>query len=329
MTEDYYTTLGVARTATPEEIKAAYLNLARKFHPDKNPDDKTAKEKFQKVQAAFDVLSDPKKRELFDRYGSSFDQMGPGSAPRGSASRGGHTTTGFEDFDFSQFFGDRFGADTSSDGGSGFADIFKQFGRGGPASGSAGGPKRKGRSPNKGEDLHEVLEIPFQTAVSGGEVSLSLKRPSGKIDTLAVKIPAGIDDGAKIRLREQGNEGSGKGKSGDILLTIHVLPHSFYTRRGNDLTIKVPVTLHEAALGGKVEVPTPHGVISLRVPAGTSSGKKLRLKGKGVQPKSGEPGDLLAEIQIILPETLDERTVAAIREFENDKPANLRGELRW
>ena len=320
--EDHYQTLGIARNASPEDIKAAYLKLARKFHPDKNPDDKTAKAKFQKVQAAFDVLSDPSKREMYDRYGSSFESMGAGPQPRGGAAWSGRAAPGFEDIDFGQFFGERFG---NEGGGEGFADIFKQFGRGG----SAGGAKKRGRSAARGEDLHEETQISFQTAIAGGEMQLSLQRPSGKVETLGVKIPAGIEDGAKIRLRGQGGEGVGNGKPGDILLTIRVAPHPFFTRKGNDLTVKVPVTLAEAALGGKIDVPTPHGAIALRVPPSTSSGKKLRVKGQGVHPKSGEPGDLYAEIQILLPEKLNDETIAAIRTHEQNQPPNPRGELRW
>ena len=320
--EDHYQTLEVARNASPEDIKAAYLKLARKYHPDKNPDDKTAKAKFQKVQAAFDVLNDPSKREMYDRYGSSFESMGAGPQPSGGADWSGRAAPGFEDIDFGQYFGERFGDEA---GGGGFADIFKQFGRGG----SAGGAKKRGRSPTRGEDLHEELQIPFQTAIAGGEVQLSLQRPSGKVETLGVKIPPGIADGAKIRLRGQGGEGVANGKPGDILLTIRVAPHPFFTRKGNDLTVKVPVTLAEAALGGKIDVATPHGVIALRIPPSTSSGKKLRVKGQGVHPKSGEPGDLYAEVQVLLPEKLNDETLAAIRAYEQNQPPNPRGELRW
>ncbi|HZZ72781.1 MAG TPA: J domain-containing protein [Pirellulales bacterium] len=316
--EDYYQTLGVSRSASAEEIKTAYLQLARKHHPDKNPDDKTAKAKFQKIQTAFDVLNDPSKRELYDRYGSSFESMGAGPGPRGAGRGPASGSHGFEDVDFGQLFGERFG----DEGGGGFADIFKQFTRG-------GGAKKRGRSAARGQDILERLTIPFHTAVAGGEVQLSLQRASGKVETLAVKIPAGIDEGAKIRLRGQGGEGVGSGKPGDILLTIHIEPHPAYVRRGNDLTVKVPVTLAEAALGAKIDVPTPQGVLSLRIPPNTSSGKKLRLKGQGVHRKGEEPGDLYAEIQIVLPNPLSEETLAAIRAHEVDKPANPRGDLHW
>jgi len=320
MADDYYETLGVARNASQADIQKAYRNLARKYHPDLNPDDKSAKEKFQTVQRAFDVLNDPSKREMYDRYGSSFESMGAGGpqpgrgwSPQGSPEVG--------DIDFAQFFGERFGADP----GGGFADIFKQFGRGG----SAGGGRRRKSAAQTGEDVTQEFTIPFTTAVTGGKVQISVQRPSGKVDTLDVKIPAGIADGAKIRLRGQGNEGAHGGKPGDILLTIRIAPHAYYRRRDNDLTVRVPVTLAEAALGAKVDVPTPTGTVSVRIPAGTSSGKKLRLKGKGITPKTGEPGDLFVEVLIVLPEQLADETLTAIRNHEQDKPADPRRELAW
>jgi curved DNA-binding protein len=323
--DDYYQILGVKRDASQAEIQKAYRGLARKYHPDMNPDDKTAKEKFQKVQSAYDVLNDPSKRELYDRYGSAFESAaaGAGAGPRGQAWHG-QGAPGFEEIDFSQLFGDRFGGET---GGTGhpFAEIFSNFRRGG----QAGGKGRRGRAEERGADVQSEIEIPFQTAVTGGKAEVGVQHPDGKIHRIEVKIPAGIADGAKIRLRGQGGPGAGKSPAGDLLLTIHVAAHPWFTRRGNDLTVRVPVTLAEAVAGAKVDVPTPSGTISLRVPPRTSGGAKLRIRGHGVKPKTGEPGDLFAEIQIVLPPVIDDAAAEAIRKLDLEHPSSPRRDLRW
>jgi DnaJ-class molecular chaperone len=323
MAEDYYKTLGVARDASAADIQKAYRKLARKFHPDLNPDDKTAKTKFQEVQRAFDVLNDAGKRELYDRYGSSFESMGAGAGPRGGRAAWG-SGAGGEEVDFSQLFGERFGGDDPTGM---FGDIFSQFRRAGGRGGRAGA-----RPAARGADMVTELEIPFHMAVMGGEAQISLRRQDGHVETIAVKIPAGIDEGKKIRLRGQGEAVPG-GTSGDILITIHVAPHPWFTRRGNNLDVRVPVTLAEAALGAKVDLPTPRGTISLRVPPGTSSGKKLRVKGHGVAPAGREPGDLYAEIQIVLPAPLDDACVELIKKLDEHAagahPQQPRKDMRW
>jgi len=324
MAEDYYKTLEVAREASQDDIQKAYRRLARKFHPDLHPDDKSAKKRFQEVQAAFDVLNDPKKRELYDRYGSAFESVASG-APPGAGGQWRSATAGpeVEDFDFSQFFGDRFGA---GEGGGGFADIFGNLG-----GGRAGKQSRRSRAPARepGADLESALEIPFNTAVIGGEAQVSVQRPSGKVDTINVKIPAGIDEGKKIRLRGQGEPGLGGGPNGDILIVIHVAPHPSFRRRGDDLEVRLPVTLAEAAEGAKVDVPTPRGTVALRVPPGTSSGARLRIKGHGVA-RAGKPaGDLYAEIAVMLPKKLEAGEIEQIREMCKRHPSNPRADLRW
>ncbi len=323
MAKDFYQTLGVSRGASQEEIEKAYRQLARKYHPDMNPDDKSAKKKFQEVQAAFDVLSDPQKREMYDRYGSSFETMGAGG-PRGGATWGA-APGGFQfDFgdvdDLGQFFGDRFGAGANVD----LGDLFSQFRRG---PGRAG--RKTARRPTRGRDVQSEIEIPFNTAVTGGDVQLDVRRPSGKGGTITVKIPPGIEDGKKMRLRGQGEPAPAGGTPGDLLLTVHVAPHPCFQRRGNHLHVKLPVTLSEAALGAKVDVPTPRGTVSLHVPAGTSGGAKLRIKGHGVAAKNGPPGDLLAEIQIVLPPELDEAGREAIRRLDQHYSEDPRANLRW
>ncbi len=323
MAEDYYKTLGIRRDASQAEIQKAYRDLARKYHPDMNPDDKTAKKKFQEVQKAFDVLNDPEKREMYDRYGSSFETASAGGPYGGANWGGGPGGPQFEDVDLSQFFGERYGQPP----GGAFADFFRQF-RPGPGQATGGGPTRSA-PPRRGADLHHEVHIPFNTAISGGEVQLAVQRQSGKTETISVKIPAGIEDGKKIRLRGQGEPGQRRGTPGDIIITIRVAPHPVFQRRGNHLHLKVPVTLAEAALGAKVDIPTPKGTVALRVPAGTSSGTKLRVKGHGVHPKSGTAGDLLAEVQIVLPEGLDDAEQKAIAEIAERHPQDPRSDLRW
>jgi DnaJ-class molecular chaperone len=325
MADDYYKTLGVARDASQDDIQTAYRKLARKYHPDLNPEDKDAKKKFQEVQTAFDVLNDPSKRELYDRYGSSFESMGAGGprgGPGGRASWSGGAGPGVEEVDLSQFFGERYGGDPSGV----FGDIFSQFRRADPTRGQRTAPSRKGG------DIVSELDIPFTTAVLGGEAQLSVRRRTGQVETISVKIPAGIDEGKKIRLRGQG-EAAARGTPGDILITVHVAPHPYFHRHGNNLEVRVPVTLAEAALGAKVDVPTPKGVISLRVPAGTSAGAKLRVRGHGVAPKGADPGDLFAEIQIVLPKSLDDQSRDLIKQLDDhwnsQQAQNPRRDLRW
>ena len=320
MAKDYYHTLSVGRDASQAEIQKSYRDLARKYHPDLNPDDKAAKEKFQEVQEAFDVLNDPKKREMYDRYGSSFQQAGAGGGPWM------HSSGDFEDIDLSQFFGERFGGGAGTGAGTGgFAEFFQQFG------GAGGGPQARTRTRTpgrRGADLEAELEVPLATAVLGGEAQIVLRR-DGRDETITVKVPPGIGDGQRIRLRGQGQPGAGGGPDGDVFLTIHVAPHPFYQRRGKDLHVRVPITLGEAAGGAKVDVPTPHGTVSLRVPPGSSSGTKLRARGQGVAPKDETPGDLIAELQVVLPPSLDEQEKETLRELDRRHPSNPRSELRW
>lgn len=331
MAKDYYSILGVPKSASQAEIQKAYRELARKHHPDMNPDDKTAKKKFQEVQSAFDVLNNPEKRAMYDRYGSDFEGQG-GGGPRGAYTwswapgaggappGGGPAGFNFEDVDLSQLFGGQYGQEAPG----GMGDIFGQFRR-------AAGKFRKpaAAAPGRGADLHQELEIPFATAILGGEVQITVQRPKGKSETLAVKIPPGIEDGKKIRVRGHGQPAPRGGKPGDILLTIRVAPHRWFHRRGNQLHVRVPVTLGEAVGGAKIDLPTPHGAVSLSVPPGASSGTKLRVKGQGIKPKNGPPGDLLAEILVIPPKQLSDADRRTIQEIDRRYPQNPRSDLRW
>lgn len=325
MDEDYYKTLGIKRTASSKEIQKAYRDLARKYHPDLNPDDKKAKEKFQAVQRAYEVLSDDKKRKLYDQYGSSFESMG-GHPGGGAAWRGAPGGQGpdLSDIDLSEIFGERFRPEGGGAGG--FADFFQQFTRG--PRGRSDRPRTRSGPGNGAGNITQTLNIPFVTAILGGEVVLNVQRASGRIETITVRIPAGIDSGKKIRLRGQG-ESVGGDAQGDILITIQVEPHAFYQRRGNDLTVRVPVTLGEAANGAVIDVPTPRGTIALKVPPSSSSGRKLRVKGHGVAERDGTAGDLYAELQIVLPESLTPETRDALRQISEQYSQDPRSGLRF
>ena len=320
MAKDYYKTLGVPREAPQADIQKAYRELARKYHPDMNPDDPAATKKFQQIQAAFDVLNNPEKREMYDRYGSSFETMGAGGAgeqPRwGYSGQPGQAGFNPQDLDFGQVFGQQFG-----EGGGGLGDIFSQFRR---AAGRGGGGGRR-----RSADVSSDVTIPFNVSIVGGDVQLNVQHQDGKTETIVVKIPPGIEDGKKIRLRGQGEPAKGRGTPGDLLLTIHVTPHPHFSRRDNHLYVRLPVSLGEAVAGATIDVPTPNGVVSLHVPPGTSSGKKLRIKGHGVVPKTGEPGDLIAEVQIILPPNLSDADRQTIRELDQRYPISPRQNLRW
>lgn len=316
MAQDHYETLGVGRTATADEIQKAYRRLARKYHPDKNPDDASAKKKFQEVQAAFDVLNDAEKRKLYDKFGGNYEAFAGG--PSGGPSEKWTYSTGPQTYPFD--VNDLFGSAEGGRGG-GFADLFKQFARGAAAG-------RSSRS-QRGADLKHDLTVPFATAVLGGEAALSVHRQGGKQETIHLKIPVGIDDGQKIRLRGQGNPGAGDGPAGDILVTIRVSAHPFFKRSGNRLDVRVPVTLAEAAQGAKIDVPSPQGMIALSIPPGTSSGKRLRIKGHGVRRPNQPAGDLFAEVQIVLPDGLTEQERQQLADVSTRHPQNPRAELRW
>lgn len=325
MAEDYYSVLGVSRTATEEEIQKAYRKLARKHHPDLADDKEKAKSRFQKIQHAYDVLSDPQKRQLYDQLGPAFEQAG-GQNPF----QGGRMPEGV---DLEQIFG-RGGMPVG-----GLDEILQQIFGGQQTAGGTGGfggfgKRRRSAShaadaPMQGQDLEQDVMIPFATSIVGGKHQLSLLRPDGSPETVTVTIPAGITTGKKIRLRGLGHPVP-RGPRGDLLINIKVAPHPSYQRIGDNLQVIVPVTLSEAALGAKVELPTPHGKVTLTIPANSSSGRVLRLRGFGVNRPDGNSGDLLAEVRIVFSRALSKEQESLARQWAAiSADENPRSELVW
>ena len=255
---DYYEVLGVAKDATPEAIKKAYRGLARKHHPDVNPGDRTAEKRFKEVQQAYDILSDPEKRALYDRYGTAAFEGMAAAGPRTSASEwtARFGEPGSETMDFSEFFG-HFGQPGGAGGptihgGEGGAGIFEEL----------LGRMRSGRAskPRAGRSLEAHLTIPFLTAVQGGETSINIQRANGKSENLVVKIPPGVDTGAKLRLKGQGELGPKGTQRGDLTITITVEPHPYFKREERNLVVEVPISLAEAVLGSDALTQAPHAM---------------------------------------------------------------------
>ncbi|MGR9186901.1 DnaJ C-terminal domain-containing protein (plasmid) [Rhizobium leguminosarum] len=290
MSQDPYELLGVKRDATQKDIQSAFRKLAKKLHPDLNPGDKKAEERFKEISTAYEILSDEEKRGRFDR--GEIDITGAERAQRNYyrdyASKSGpgdpyHNSAGFADF------GD---AD----------DIFANF-----FSRRAGGGQSRGR----GRDRQFSMEVDFLEAANGTRTEVKL--PNGP--ALDVQIPPGTRDGQTLRLRGKGEPGIGGGPAGDALIEIRVRPHRFFTRDGDDIRLELPISLSEAVLGGKVRVPTPSGAVNLTLPPHSNSGKVLRLKGKGVAKRGGEHGDVYISLKIVLPDAPDERLTAFMKEW--------------
>lgn len=306
MAKNYYETLGVARTATEEEIKRAYRKLARQYHPDLHPNDKEAETNFKAVQEAYDVLGDKAKREQYDRFGSAaFEHGFPGGA-----GGGGGTYT----------WSSQGGPDAQFDFGGGLDDIlqglFQGRGRRGP---SWAGGKTASR---RGHDVDTELMVPFRTALLGGELDVSI---SGHRDErLSVTIPPGVEDGAKLRLAGKGGTPGPGGQAGDLIVHVRVETHPYFTRDAADVQIEVPITIGEAVLGANIDVPTIDGTASVSIPPGTSSGQRLRLRGKGGTKRSGERGDQYVKVKIVVPQSIDEESKRWIRDFSLRNPSNPR-----
>jgi curved DNA-binding protein len=325
--KDYYTIMGVDRDATQDEIKRAYRKLARKYHPDVSKES-DAEARFKEVGEAYEVLKDPEKRAAYDQLGANWKAGQDFNPPPG-------WDQGFE------FHGGDFtGADAEQ-----FSDFFESlFGRGGFGAGfhSAGGradphtghyTRQQYGFHARGEDTHASVQIDLEDAYNGASRSLTLKhtelgadgRPHLKERTLNVRIPKGVRQGQHIRLAKQGSPGIGQGEPGDLYLEIEFRPHPLYKVESKDVFLDLPVTPWEAALGANIKVPTPSGPIDLKIPANSSGGRKLRLKGRGIP--STEPGDLYVVLQIALPRAESDSAKQAYKAFEDATRFNPRTHL--
>jgi curved DNA-binding protein len=310
MPQDPYETLGVSRTATADEITKAYRKLARKHHPDRNPGDKSAEARFKDVSNAYEILSDKQKRAQYDQFG----HVGHGGAPDGPDGfhfGGGGAPGGFQtniDPETAQrLFGDLFGAFGGGEGGHPFGDIL-----GGRAGGSRS--KSRARRPQPAPAVEAEITVPFETAAVGGPIELSIGDRQ-----IELKIPAGIEDGKTMRLGGQGPNGA------DVLLRVHVAPHQYYKREGNDLVISVPLSLAEAVLGGKVDVPMlGGGTATVTIKPGTSSGARMRIRGQGIK-----GGDLYIEPKVMVPTPADDESRKLIEQFASRNPQRVRTGPPW
>ncbi len=365
---DYYEVLGLSKGASEQEIKKAFRKLARKYHPDVNPGDKSAEQKFKEINEAYEVLSDPKKREQYDQFGHAAFEQGFGAGP-------GPGFSGFEGFGSgAEFFRGR-----------GFEDIFSEI---------FGEHRPRTKAPEKGEDITYSVEIDLEDAIFGKTIELALRRQvscpvcggtgsqpgssktvcptckgagtvvqargfmrlsqtcpacSGegvinpnpcrscagrgvvpKDEKINVKIPPGVDNGSKVRVSGLGGPGIMGGPPGDLYIITKVRPHHYFERKGDNLYSELPVTITEAALGAKIEVPTVDGMVMLIVPPGVQSGQQLRLRGKGVPHLGGGgAGDHYVTIKLVTPTGLSERSKELLREFEKTHPSNPRQDIRF
>jgi DnaJ-class molecular chaperone len=310
--KDLYQHLGVARTATPDELKKAYRKLTRQYHPDRNPGDAEAEEKFKDVSTAYEVLGDPDKRKLYDEFGDISLTQGfdPERARAYSRSRQGGFP-GFGSGGGAMF--DDFGEARATS----FEDLLSALFRGGGQGGARARPTAR-----RGADVTGEISVSLMDALHGVSVPLRIDM-GGQARTLDVKVPQGVPDGGKLRLRGQGGAGQ---PAGDVILTVRVKPHDHMRREGHDLHLRLPVSAYEAYRGGAVEgVPTPWGPVTLKLPAGAQNGQKLRLRGKGVQVPGRDPGDLYVTLDVRLPEAGDDDLLEALARLQGD--AKVRASL--
>ncbi|MBI3653895.1 MAG: DnaJ domain-containing protein [Acidobacteria bacterium] len=299
--KDYYAVLGVPRTAKPEEIKKAYRKLARQHHPDVNPNNKGAEEKFKELSEAFDVLSDEKKRSVYDHYGFYSDQIPP---------QGAGAATG-ANFDFSRFES------------ANFQDVFSEI-----FSNLRGRASQTYTQSTRGADIEQPVEIAFEDAVRGMTVNMEIAR-NGSREKLAVKIPAGVDTGSRIRIAGKGEPGNFGGTAGDLFIITNVGSHPYFKRKGDNIYCTIPITVPEAALGAKIEVPTIDGKARLRIPPGTQSGQQFRLRERGVPSLrgGGVRGDQYVEVKITLPKVISEETKELLQQYAAKNMENPRAEM--
>ncbi len=378
--KDYYQILGVKKDASADEIKKAYRRLARKYHPDVNPNDKTSEDKFKEVQEAYDILSDDKKRKVFDKFGYYADNLDVNS-PFGAGAASG------QGFDFSGFNWEN----TQTSGGSGsgsFSDIFSDLFGGGKSSRQQTQPEPPRVTPKKGADIEIPLALSFEESVNGYQTNITVNRSeqcsrcqgagdtggavvicttcrgtgqlqriggslefskpcndcggtgrrrtpcslcngkgtTPKSEQVKIKIPAGVDTGSRVRVAGKGYGGRLGAPSGDLFIITNVGKHKYFTRKGDNIYVTVPITVSEAALGAKIEVPTVEGKAQLKIPAGTQSGQKFRLSQRGVPSlrNANLRGDQFIEVQITLPRIISEETKDILRQFEKANPENPR-----
>ncbi|HNX26328.1 MAG TPA: DnaJ C-terminal domain-containing protein [Phycisphaerae bacterium] len=341
---DCYEVLGISRNATDDQIKSAYRKLARKYHPDVNkaPD---AEKKFREATQAYDILSDKEKRKLFDQFGTAaFEQGGgprPGQgAPGGAGVYGGWRPGGaggsqrVQHVNFEDIFGGGGGGmgGGSSFMGMGLDEILEALGGGAASAARRSSSRRRSPAPpQRGADVEHDIHLDFLQAIRGTQthVRMSVTDPqTGKTDvqTISVKIPAGVKEGQKVRLRGKGQEGPAG--AGDLLLVCHVNPHKYFRREGDDIYIDLPVGITEAALGATIDVPTIDGMTTVKIPAGISGGQKLRLRGRGVETKNGR-GDQYVVIKIAPPKKLTDEQKKLLEKFRDISDDNPRKDIVW
>ena len=321
---DPYSVLGVPKSATEQDIKRAFRKLAKQYHPDQNANNPEAQSRFSEINQAYEIIGDKDKRQKFDR--GEIDAEGK---PKFQA----HGFEGFSDFDpfrdagASRGFRGSGGPAGGASGGGGFDDILNDilggFGarRGGGPSGSAGAGAGRSSMPQAGKSVDVLLQVTLEELARDGKARVTL--PSGK--TVDMKIPAGTEEGDKIRLRGQGHPGLNGGPAGDVVVEIRFRPHKLFEVKGSDLHLNLPLTLYEAVLGAKVRTPTLDGAVNLTIPAGSSGGKIMRLKGKGLPTKTGGHGDLLVRLDIVLPPHGDDELDTLMKAWREVTPYPARG----
>ena len=323
MATDFYSVLGVPKDADAATIKKSYRKLARDLHPDKNPGNKAMETRFKEVNRAYEVLGDDAKRKLYDEFGE--DALREGFDPEKQRayaqwqSRAANGGGGFR------------GAGGGFGGAVNLEDLFSGAVPGGNAGGGEGDPfadlfgrASRRRGPVRGRDHEQELTVDFVSAVRG--TSLQLRNPSSP-EPVTVRIPPGAAEGSRVRIKGQGAASPNGGPNGDLILVIHVEPHALFTREGDDLTLEVPITTSEAIKGSKVKVPTFDGDVQVKVPAGTQSGTKLRLRGKGVARKGREPGDLYVRFMVHVPSGSDPKLLELADELAKLEHGDVRANL--
>jgi len=328
---DYYKILEVSRTASADQIKSAYRKLAKKYHPDRNPNDKTAEDKFKEVREAYDVLSNAQKRQAYDQFGAAGIGGGPfggwRSGPSGERvytwKSGGGPDIPFENLE--DLFDIFSGGGRAQTGGSIFEDFFNQAGGRGRSPRSAGKTE-----PSTGLDIEHAVELTFEQAVHGTKLELGLTPSSGTTKKITVKIPAGVAQGQRIRVRGKGRTSGRPAKTGDLYIICKIQPHRYFRRAGNDIYLDLPISVSEAVLGAKVEIPTLDGKTILTVPPGTASGTRLRLKNKGVKPAGKKKaGDQYAVIRIMPPAKPTKRQREIMEQWDETGDDSPRKNTEW